>query len=175
MVQRPISIPEPTNDVDSLWASVKALKEAVETIQGIRGDREYVLVEDLNKLLGDINIEIGDPVVGINGLGVWRYRTETSTPPASGQIRFDNVDISSASNFYVHETNAEGTDVAVFLGLKLVTGAVLYIQDQANANNHVLIEISTTADSGSYRSYGINAVAETGTEPSQNARVILVA
>jgi len=54
MAQRPISIPEPTNDVDSLWASVKALKEAVETIQGIRGDRAYVTESAYDSTLANI-------------------------------------------------------------------------------------------------------------------------
>ena len=44
---------------------------------------------------------------GFNGLGIWRYRTETSSPPASGQIRFNNADISAATEFYLHETNLQ--------------------------------------------------------------------
>jgi hypothetical protein len=49
-VQRPISIPEPTNDVDSLWRTSQVLKEAVEIMQGIRGNREYALKCDLDDL-----------------------------------------------------------------------------------------------------------------------------
>ncbi len=56
--QRAISIPEPTNDVDSLWRSVKALKEAVEVIQGIRGNRGYVLDEDFENAIGDLQKQI---------------------------------------------------------------------------------------------------------------------
>ena len=54
MVQKAISIPEPTNDLDALWNTTKALKEAVEIMQGIRGDREYLLVEDFNSKLADL-------------------------------------------------------------------------------------------------------------------------
>ena len=60
MVQIDISIPEPTNDLDALWSTTKALKEAVEMIQGIRGNREYVLVEDLEKQLDDIRKTIAE-------------------------------------------------------------------------------------------------------------------
>lgn len=37
-----ISIPEPTPDPDALWKTAKALKEAVEILQGIRGNRAAV-------------------------------------------------------------------------------------------------------------------------------------
>ena len=223
-VQKPISIPEPTNDVDSLWASVKALKEAVETMQGIRGMREYALLADVlneandlqeqikaievvaadgatqlnelsdvntstptnrfalvadgvdfeSRLLVEADISDLSPSVGVAGLGVWRYRTEITAPPASGQIRFDNADVSLATEFYLHETTDEGTDVSSFLELLLQDGSALYMQDKTNAANHVIIEISTSADSGTYRTYGIESISESGAEPGQNTQVILV-
>ena len=219
--QRAISIPEPTNDVDSLWASVKALKEAVETMQGIRGTRAMVLQEhledvildveqtiigggggtgatqlneltdvntstptDRNVLVADgvdfesralVQADISDGTQSVSGLGVWRYRTETVTPPAAGQLRFNNVNISAATEFYLNETNDDGADVSTFLELMVQDGSVLYIQDRTNAANHVLIEISGSTDNGTYRTYGIQNVIEEGTEPSQNAQVILVA
>ena len=110
----------------------------------------------------------------MTGLGIWRYRTETGTPPNSGQIRFDNADIASATNFYLHETNDGGSDVATFLNLLLQTGSILYIQDQSNAENYVLIEIASSVDSGTYRTYGITSIVEGGSEPSQNTKVMLV-
>lgn len=112
---------------------------------------------------------------GIQGLGIWKYRTETVTPPASGQIRFNNADISLATEFYLHETTDGGTDVAVFLETLLQDGSVLYMQDQTNSANRVLIEISSSVDSGTYRTYGIQSVIEEGTEPTQNTNVILIA
>ena len=56
-IQRPISIPEPVNKVDSLWRTAQALKEAVEVIQGIRGNREYALkceLQDLEDLVSKL-------------------------------------------------------------------------------------------------------------------------
>jgi hypothetical protein len=154
---------------------VKSLKEAVEVIQGIRGNSEYVLVEHLNQHIDDLEKAISIPTPGIRGLGLWRYRTETGTPPATGQLRFNNANISSATSFFLHETNDEGSDVSAFLTLLITVGSVLYVQDNTNADNHVLIEISTDTDSGAYRTYGIATIIEFGTEPSQNSKVILVA
>jgi len=49
-VQRAIAIPEPTNELSSLWRTTQALKEAVEVSQGIRGNREVALKADLENL-----------------------------------------------------------------------------------------------------------------------------
>jgi hypothetical protein len=46
--QRPIGIPEPTNDVDSLWRTCQALKEAIEVLQGTRGNRAAALKTELD-------------------------------------------------------------------------------------------------------------------------------
>lgn len=222
-VQKPISIPEPTNEVDSLWNSVKALKEAVETMQGIRGMREYALKVDLLDQINDLQEQIKKIVISgggatqldeltdvntstptdlhvlvadgvdwesrllvetdisdlthnesVSGLGIWRYRTEITAPPASGQIRFNNADVSLATEFYLHETTDESTDVSSFLELLLQDGAVLYIQDKTDAANHTIIEISSSVDSGAYRTYGIQDLSESGVEPAQNTQVILV-
>ena len=50
IIQKAISIPEPTNDPDALWRTTQALKETVEVMQGIRGNREYALLSDLDNL-----------------------------------------------------------------------------------------------------------------------------
>ena len=62
--QRPISIPEPVNKVDSLWRTAQALKEAVEVIQGIRGNREYALKCELQGL-EDVVVALQATVVAL--------------------------------------------------------------------------------------------------------------
>jgi hypothetical protein len=54
-VTAPISIPEPVADIDSLWRTAQVLKEAVEVLQGIRGNRAAVIQEDLDNALGDLD------------------------------------------------------------------------------------------------------------------------
>ena len=63
--QKPISIPEPTNDVDSLWKTTQSLKEAVEVFQGLRGDREYALLCDLEDTTTIVNNILGGGTPGI--------------------------------------------------------------------------------------------------------------
>ena len=110
---------------------------------------------------------------GFKGLGTWRYRTETVAPPASGQVRFNNADPTLATEMYLHETNDGGTDVANFLDL-LTDGAIIYLQEQSDADNHFIIEISSNTDSGTYRTFGIQAITLEGVEPSQNTQMLVV-
>jgi hypothetical protein len=55
-VQSPIAIPEPTNQVDALWRTCMALKEAVEVLQGLRGNRAAALKVELDNLGDTINL-----------------------------------------------------------------------------------------------------------------------
>jgi hypothetical protein len=110
----------------------------------------------------------------VSGLGIWRFRTETSAPPASGQLRFNNSDIESATVLFLHETNADGTDMANFLE-QLGVGSFLYIQDRSASENFILVQISSNTDNGVYRSFGIDIVEQQGDKPSQNSEVGIVA
>lgn len=112
--------------------------------------------------------------IGVSGLGIWKYRTETGAPPASGQIRFNNANVSLATEFFLSETNEGGVDVSTFLELLLQDGSALYIQDQTDAANFILIEISSSVDNGTFRTYGIANIIEEGTEPGQNDNVVLI-
>ena len=58
-IQRPMSIPEPVNKLDSLWRTAQALKEAVEMMQGIRGNREYALKCELEDLSDRVDSNTG--------------------------------------------------------------------------------------------------------------------
>ena len=112
----------------------------------------------------------------VDGLGAWRYRTETAAPPSSGQIRFNNADVSLATEFYLHETNDDGADVSAFLDLLTTAGSVLYIQDKTDSSKYALLELGTSVDSGTYRTYQIASVLEgSGGEPAQNTLVGLAA
>ena len=67
-VQRAISIPEPTNEPDSLWRTAQALKETVEVMQGVRGNREYALKCELEDTTTIVNNITGGFIPGITSL-----------------------------------------------------------------------------------------------------------
>jgi len=110
---------------------------------------------------------------GFLGLGIWRYRTETVAPPGSGQVRFNNATIESATIMWINETNDAGTDVSVFLDL-LTVGSLVFLQEQANADNFVLVEVAGVTDEGTYREITIEEVEAQGTAFAQNTRVAIV-
>lgn len=83
-VQRAIAIPEPTNEVDSLWRTTQALKEAIEIMQGIRGNREVVLKSELENTVTSI-IQISGGGGGATSL------FDLSDTTLTGQSQYDLV------------------------------------------------------------------------------------
>ena len=118
-------------------------------------------------------VDPSDAPAGHVGLGNWKYRTEISPPPATGQIRFNNVDPELATFLWISETTADGTDVSGFLGL-LGPGDLIYIQDQSDADTFITIEILTNVDQGNYREIAINQSLAQGQPISQNTAVALI-
>lgn len=111
---------------------------------------------------------------GFAGLGPWRYRTEITTPPASGQVRFNNADPESATELYLSETNDDAEDLANFIAL-LDAGDVLYLQQKDNADNFIVVEISSNTDNGTDVTLGIANIAQQGAALTQNTEMNLVA
>lgn len=109
----------------------------------------------------------------LTGLGIWKYRTEIAAPPASGQVRFNNVDPAAATEMYIHETNQNGLDLANFFAL-IAVDSILYLQDRRNADNFFVIEVATNTDSGAYRTIVMDTIILQGAEPSQNTDMALV-
>ncbi len=109
----------------------------------------------------------------LTGLGIWKYRTEIVAPPASGQVRFNNVDPSLATEMYIHETNQNGLDLGNFFAL-IVVDSILYLQDRRNSDNFFVIEVATNTDSGAYRTIVMDTIILQGDEPSQNTDMALV-
>lgn len=58
--QRQIAIPEPTDNVAALWKTCMALREAVEILQGIRGNRAAVIQPDLAASVEEIVNDVVD-------------------------------------------------------------------------------------------------------------------
>jgi hypothetical protein len=56
-VQKAIAIPEPTDAPDALWRTTQALKEAVEVLQGIRGNRAAALLCEVQELIDGIQYD----------------------------------------------------------------------------------------------------------------------
>lgn len=98
MVQKAISIPEPTNEVNALWSTCKALKEAVEVIQGIRGDREYVLLSEALSGANDLQVQIDNiDITGGSGATQLNELSDVNTSTTTNRFALvaDGVDFES--------------------------------------------------------------------------------
>ncbi len=122
---------------------------------------------------GGGGLTAGAPVAG---LGTWRFRTETSAPPATGELRFSADPPEAAGQIFLHETNDDGADMANFLD-QLGAGSFLYIQDRTNSDNFIVVQIDSNTDSGVYRTFGIapGQIEVQGDKPDQDAEVAIVA
>lgn len=110
---------------------------------------------------------------GFAGLGTWRFRTEITEPPASGQIRFNNASIPSATQLWIHDVNQGSTDVGNFL-LLLDPGDLIYIQDRGDSNNFVVVQVSAVTDVGTYIEVDIAAIVQEGVAFTQNELVAII-
>ena len=110
---------------------------------------------------------------GIRGLGIWRYRTETTATPTAGRLQFDNTTIDSATNLYINATNDGGTDMTVFLSL-IASGNLVYIQIQDDSSQFVVVEVDTSSLAGGVFTFPILNVEGQGTAPANNTEVAVV-
>jgi len=60
---------------------------------------------------------------------------DQTTPPASGEVRWDNSTQISSTNLYVSHLTSDNTDIDVFLAL-ISNGDALIIQDEVNSDNN---------------------------------------
>ena len=95
--QKPVGIPEPTNDPDSLWRTTQALKEAVEILQGTRGNRAAALKSDLTASVVELTQVAGG--AGISSI------VEDLTPQLGGNLDVNNFDVTlgTAQSLYFYD------------------------------------------------------------------------
>ena len=110
---------------------------------------------------------------GFLGLGIWRYRTSTTSTPATGQLQFDNTTIASATELYVHAVNDSGSDMSAFLDL-LTQFDLMYIQVQVDASQFVTVQIGMPSLASSVYTFPILQIQNQGTTPSNNTPVAVV-
>ena len=102
----------------------------------------------------------------------YRFRTSTSEPPASGELRLDNVAQSTATTLWLSKTTDPGGDASLILGL-LGTGSVLLIQDQNDSSSAQAYDVTgAPLDSGSYMTLPVTW--REGRNPLANSQTVFV-
>lgn len=85
--QKSVAIPEPTTDTDALWRTTQALKEAVEVLQGDRGNRSAALTVDVTTSVDDLQDQLND-VTSSSGVSSFNSRTGAVAPQQSDYDSF---------------------------------------------------------------------------------------
>lgn len=111
---------------------------------------------------------------GFNGLGLWRYRTETANNPSSGRLQFNNTDVDLATSLYVNVTNDGGVDMTNFIGL-ITDGDLIYIQDSTSASKFIVCEVQTGILLSGVYTFPIVAVESQGAAITNNTQTSFVA
>jgi hypothetical protein len=180
IVQKAISIPEPVNQVDSLWRTTQALKEAVEMIQGIRGNREYALLCDLEDATTIINNIVGGGIPGITTL------VALSDTDLSGQAQYDLLYNADGANWedtagllqwngsYLQLANANAINWLDGVGTSVEMLAwvdVAAVGDPCIDDNIILAKFNGTDGSTTYTELALNATTDFYGDAEQDTAV----
>jgi hypothetical protein len=100
---------------------------------------------------------------GTTGFGLeYTFSATTTSPPSSGELRFDNASPGSATNIYVSETDRNTNNVASVLAA-LSVGSFLLVRDENDNTAYALYSLSSNTDNGTDRTLGVTAIAAAGT------------
>lgn len=109
---------------------------------------------------------------GFISLGRWAFSTTITAPPNSGQLRFNNATILSATMMHLHDTDSESVDRSTLLDF-IQVGNTLYVQEARNHDNFILFLVSSNTDQGAYHDIGMGTKLGTGVKPDANRPCIV--
>lgn len=100
--------------------------------------------------------------------GEWNFIATTTAPPATGQIRLDNVTQASATHMYVSNITATSVDVSAVLKFLVKSGSRLLLQDKDDSTKYVIYTASADATIASgYVDIPLTFVEQGGAIPAQ--------
>jgi hypothetical protein len=96
-------------------------------------------------------------------LGEYKISTNTTPPPGTGYIEYNNSTQISATTITVHDETQDGINIDIFLAL-IRTGTPLVIQDKDDHLNYQIWEVSgTPTDNSTYWSIPVTLTSSGGT------------
>lgn len=100
---------------------------------------------------------------GVSGFGLrYTFSATTTSGPASGELRFDNATIASATEIYVSETDRLSNDVSALLAVAS-DGSPLLIIDDTDPTAFAYFTLDGQTDNGGDRTLTVTHVASGGT------------
>lgn len=149
-----------------IWTPINGSKFSTISLGTVTTVPHYDLADVVN--VGDevnaiLNFELpeGEPgpqgpqgIAGVNGLSgfsvQYQFSTTTSSPPSSGQIRFNHPSYPTVSNVFIHKNDQFGQAVGEVLATVAV-GNIIHIVDRDNPTAYVFYKVTgITNNSTSY-------------------------
>lgn len=94
----------------------------------------------------------------------YRFNTNPSPPPASGNVRFNHAEAAHTTIAYIHEVNMDSTNLGNLFGL-VTSDARLFIQDKDTTTRyHVFNLTGLPVDQGNYFDFPVAYVRGAGGE-----------
>ena len=150
-------------------------------IFGQKADRYYDLTADevyvkttQGTNTGWVLLTTGGQDATFQGFGQWRFRTSVTAFPNAGQLQFDNLVISSATEMYLNEVNDNGVDMSNFLAL-IQANDLVYVQISNDSTQYVVIQTDTPVLNADVYTFPILLIEGVGSPPSNNTPVSVVA
>lgn len=100
---------------------------------------------------------------GTDGFGLlFVFNTTTTTPPSSGQLRFNNAAPGSVTAIYASETDRNTTNISSILN-GLNAGSQLLITDDSDPTAWAMYTLNSRTDSGTYSTLAVTYIGHFGT------------
>jgi hypothetical protein len=106
---------------------------------------------------------VASGLIGVGGLAYKFSSVTTATDPGAGFFQLNNATPSSATAFYINETDANGASLASVIQA-IPSGSQLYITKVGAPANYIAATVSSTAtDNGAWDSFVLSACTAQGT------------
>jgi hypothetical protein len=114
---------------------------------------------------------------GTSGFGLpYEYSSGTSSPPADGEVRFNDPVIGSVTQIYIHKTNRNGGDNSGALAA-ITNGSLLQFSPENDSETYAFFTVTGQSDSTDYKTYTVTYLDDLGSGfiNSANIRLAFVA
>ena len=136
-------------------------------ITAIGSATNVTLQRTTDEVTGGTTMQAGGTLVpsgknGADGFGLlFVFNTTTTTPPSSGQLRFNNAAPGSVTAIYASETDRNTTNISSILN-GLNAGSQLLITDDSDPTAWALYNLNSRTDSGTYSTLTVTYVGHFG-------------
>lgn len=137
----------PTTTTPEVGADIKQITN-IEWIQGYLPATGYIQdAPNDGNMYARLNhawAEIGSPGSGGQNVSAeYVFSSATTSPPADGEVRFDNATQTSTTHIFLSGKTATGTDIYNLMMLSVISGTKFYIQDKDDSTKWIEFVVNT--------------------------------